>query len=101
MKVLLVRTDSQLGDTIFETCFYREIKRHFSDAHITVMVCGNRRVLENLPYIDEFIWLPSRGIKGLKTRIHKIMGFFLRDKDENKSTLRLMFAALAVGFGVK
>lgn len=65
MKVLLVRTDSQLGDTIFETCFYREIKRHFSDAHITVMVCGNRRVLENLPYIDEFIWLPSRGIKRL------------------------------------
>ena len=35
---------------------------------------------------------------GLKTRIHKIMGFFLRDK--NKSTLRLTLAALAVGFGV-
>ncbi len=35
---------------------------------------------------------------GLKTRIHKIMGFFLRDK--NKSALRLTFAALAVGFGV-
>ena len=34
----------------------------------------------------------------LKTRIHKIMGFFLRDKQ--KSTLRLMLAALAVGFGV-
>lgn len=35
---------------------------------------------------------------GLKTRIHKIMGFFLRDK--NKSALRLTLAALAVGFGV-
>ena len=35
---------------------------------------------------------------GLKTRIHKIMGFFLRDK--NKSPLRLTLAALAVGFGV-
>ena len=35
----------------------------------------------------------------LKTRIHKIMGFFLRGKN-NKSTLRLMLAALAVGFGV-
>ncbi|MBR4592013.1 MAG: hypothetical protein IKO35_02255 [Elusimicrobiaceae bacterium] len=34
----------------------------------------------------------------LKTRIHKIMGFFLRDK--SKSTLRLTLAALAVGFGV-
>lgn len=34
----------------------------------------------------------------LKTRIHKIMGFFLRDK--NKSALRLTLAALAVGFGV-
>lgn len=33
-----------------------------------------------------------------KTRIHKIMGFFLRDK--NKSTFRLTIAALAVGFGV-
>ena len=33
-----------------------------------------------------------------KTRIHKIMGFFLRDK--NKSTWRLTLAALAVGFGV-
>ena len=35
---------------------------------------------------------------GLKTRIHKIMGFFLRDK--RKSTFRLILAALAVGFGV-
>lgn len=34
----------------------------------------------------------------LKTRIHKIMGFFLRDK--RKSTWRLTFSALAVGFGV-
>ena len=61
MKVLLVRTDSQLGDTIFETCFYRELKRHFPHAHLAVMTCGNRRVLENLPYIDEFIWLPAKG----------------------------------------
>ena len=62
MKVLLVRTDSQLGDTIFETCFYRELKRHFPQSYVTVMACGNRRVLENLPYIDEFIWLPAKGI---------------------------------------
>ncbi len=34
----------------------------------------------------------------LKTRIHKIMGFFLRDKQ--KSTVRLVLAALAVGFCV-
>jgi cytochrome c biogenesis protein CcdA len=34
----------------------------------------------------------------LKVRIHKIMGFFLRDK--NKSAWRLTLAALAVGFGV-
>ena len=33
-----------------------------------------------------------------KTRIHKIMGFFLRDKQ--KSTVRLVLAALAVGFCV-
>ncbi len=36
--------------------------------------------------------------KNLKLRIHKIMGFFLRDKHE--STWRLALAALAVGFGV-
>ena len=35
---------------------------------------------------------------GLKVRIHKIMGFFLRDKQ--KSTVRLVLAALAVGFCV-
>ena len=35
---------------------------------------------------------------GLKVRIHKIMGFFLRDKQE--STFRLVLAALAVGFCV-
>ena len=35
---------------------------------------------------------------GLKVRIHKIMGFFLRDKQ--KSTFRLVLAALAVGFCV-
>ena len=34
----------------------------------------------------------------LKIRIHKIMGFFLRDKQ--KSTFRLVLAALAVGFSV-
>lgn len=34
----------------------------------------------------------------LKVRIHKIMGFFLRDKHE--SSWRLVLAALAVGFGV-
>ena len=34
----------------------------------------------------------------LKVRIHKIMGFFLRDKQ--KSTFRLVLAALAVGFCV-
>ena len=34
----------------------------------------------------------------LKTRIHKIMGFFLRDKE--KSAWRLTLSALAVGFGV-
>ncbi len=62
MKVLLVRTDSQLGDSIFETCFYRELKRCYPSSYVTVMACGNRCVLENLPYIDEFIWLPGRGI---------------------------------------
>ena len=36
--------------------------------------------------------------QSLKVRIHKIMGFFLRDKHE--SLWRLMLAALAVGFGV-
>ncbi|MBQ9970517.1 MAG: hypothetical protein IJP25_00015 [Elusimicrobiaceae bacterium] len=36
--------------------------------------------------------------QSLKMRIHKIMGFFLRDK--NKSAWRLTLAALAVGFGV-
>ncbi|WP_428074260.1 cytochrome c biogenesis protein [Candidatus Avelusimicrobium luingense] len=35
---------------------------------------------------------------GNKTRIHKIMGFFLRDK--NKNIFRLTLAALAVGFVV-
>ncbi len=34
----------------------------------------------------------------LKIRIHKIMGFFLRDKQ--KSTFRLILAALVVGFSV-
>ena len=62
MKVLLVRTDSQLGDSIFETCFYRELKRCYPSSYVTVMACGNRHVLENLPYIDEFIWLPARGL---------------------------------------
>ena len=36
--------------------------------------------------------------QNLKVRIHKIMGFFLRDKQ--KSTVRLVLAALAVGFCV-
>ncbi|MCQ2410195.1 MAG: hypothetical protein MJ053_01315 [Elusimicrobiaceae bacterium] len=60
-----------------------------------------------LALYDFYVYLKTKKSDGMilqlslsnKTRIHKIMGFFLRDKG-NKSLWRLTLCALAVGFGV-
>ena len=59
-----------------------------------------------LAIYDAYVYFKTKKADGmllqlpqnLKVRIHKIMGFFLRDKQ--KSAPRLALAALAVGFGV-
>lgn len=62
MKMLLLRTDDKIGDSVVETCFYRELKRFFPQAHLTVMMCGCRPILQTVPYIDKFIWLRAHGM---------------------------------------
>lgn len=63
MKILFVRINDKIGDSIIETFFYRELKKIFPQAHITVMCCGNAPVLRQIPYIDDFIFLPPCGLK--------------------------------------
>lgn len=71
-----------------------------------VLTAGLCLLFFALSVYDFFVYYKTKKSDGmllqlplsLKTRIHKIMGFFLRDK--NKSSLRLTLAALAVGFGV-
>lgn len=71
-----------------------------------VVTAGLCLVFFALTVYDLFVFYKTKKSDGmllqlplsLKTRIHKIMGFFLRDK--SKSTGRLTLAALAVGFGV-
>ncbi len=62
MKILFVRINDKIGDTVIETFFYRELKKLFPQSHLTVMCCGNKELLRQIPYIDEFIFLPPGGL---------------------------------------
>ena len=63
MKILFVRINEKIGDTVIETFFYRELKRLYPGAHLAVMCCGDQAILNEIPYIDELILLPPLGVR--------------------------------------
>ena len=66
-RILVLRLSS-LGDVVLTTPVYRNIKAHWPDARITVLVKpAFRPVLENNPYIDDII-----PFKGLRTTLRII-----------------------------
>ena len=72
MKILFVRINDKIGDTVIETFFYRELKRLNPTAHLTVMCCGNQAILKEIPYIDKLILLPPRGLLKIAVAFAKI-----------------------------
>ena len=59
-KILIIRF-SALGDLVLTTPIFRELKRIFPHAQITVLTStGDGSVLNNNPHIDNFIWHKRR-----------------------------------------
>ena len=55
-KILIIRFSS-LGDLVLTTPIFREMKRVFPNAEITLLTSdGDGSVLNNNPHIDNFIW---------------------------------------------
>jgi len=56
-KYILIIRFSALGDLVLTTPIFRELKRFFPDAEITLLTSsGTGSVLNNNPHIDHFIW---------------------------------------------
>lgn len=54
-NILVIRLD-RIGDMIWTSAFYRELRGNFPDAHITaVCTTSNLHLLNNCPYVDERI----------------------------------------------
>ena len=59
-KILIIRF-SALGDLVLTTPIFRELKRIFPHAQITMLTStGDGSVLNNNPHIDNFIWHKRR-----------------------------------------
>jgi lipopolysaccharide heptosyltransferase II len=70
LRILVVRPD-RLGDVILSTPVFEVIKRHYSNAHLTVMVKESIiPVLKGLPCVDHFMTFEPEG------RHAGIKGFF-------------------------
>lgn len=60
-NILILRGEGSLGDAIFSSCCYREIKKANPHIKITVACFGAGYLfLKNNPYIDQIIRLPVR-----------------------------------------
>ena len=115
---ILFRLDA-LGDLVLTTPVFRELKRTYSAAHITVVVQpAYRSILETSPYIDELLCVPSFRNSGLLKPARYLIGvliFYWRelrgrrfdvaicprwDTDEHLATLlcALTRAQLRVGY---
>ncbi len=60
-NILVLRGEGSLGDAIFSSCCYREIKKANPQIKITVVCFGTGYLfLKNNPYIDQIFRLPIR-----------------------------------------
>ena len=81
MKILYVRINDKIGESVIETCFYRELKRAFPQAYLTVLCCGSETILRTIPYIDELILLPPAGWRKFAAAFGKIPFFWKQNYD--------------------
>ena len=81
MKILYIRINDKIGESVIETCFYRELKRAFPQAHLTVLCCGSETILRTIPYIDELILLPAAGWRKFAAAFGKIPSFWKQNYD--------------------
>ena len=75
LKILIIQT-AKIGDVVCSTPVFREIKKHYPESFLSVLVIPLvKGVLVNNPYIDEIILLDRKkysGIKGILKLIKKI-----------------------------
>ena len=58
MRILIIRND-HIGDMVYSTPIFRELKKSIPDCHITVLASPeNKPIIEKNHYIDEIIELP-------------------------------------------
>ena len=58
MKILVVRYGT-IGDCIFASAFYRELRKNYPDAQIDALVDKvSMGVMEHCPYIDNLVYVP-------------------------------------------
>ncbi|MCM1339270.1 MAG: glycosyltransferase family 9 protein [Muribaculaceae bacterium] len=67
MRKILVARYETIGDTIFASAFYRELRKALPDAQIDAIADKTSRpIMENCPYINNIIDLPDKSKKYLK-----------------------------------
>jgi heptosyltransferase-2 len=71
---ILITRFSSLGDLVLTTPIYRELRRVFPEANLTLLTSeGFGRVLENNPHLDQIIFHPRKeGRAALQTRIQQL-----------------------------
>lgn len=67
---ILVIQNAQIGDLICSTPIFRELKKQYPHAHLTVLVNPvTKELVEYNPHIDEIIAITSKNFKGLTGKI--------------------------------
>lgn len=78
-RILIIQT-AKIGDLICSTPVFREIRKKYPDAHITVMANSvTRELLEYNPNIDEIIAIKHADYKGLKGKL-RLSGLIRKGK---------------------
>jgi len=74
-KILVIQT-AKIGDLICSTPVFREIKKHYPDSFLSVLIIPRAKgVIVNNPYIDEIILLDREkysGVRGILKLIREI-----------------------------
>ena len=97
-KILFLRND-HIGDMVYSTQVFREVKKKFSDTKISVLATkNNREIIEKDPYVDEIFEMDlfwRRGLKGFLDYF-KILKKIRKEKfdigiDLRRSRLNILF----------
>ncbi len=97
-KILFVRND-HIGDMVYSTQVFREVKKRFPNAKIGVVAtASNREIIEKDPYVDKIFEIDlfwRRGLKGFPDYL-KVLKKIRKEKfdvgiDLRKSKLNIFF----------